>query len=250
MKRPITLMLAALLLSLTVAPMVRANTYEIHYSGTIVSVLDVDGNPGGTFLLDHGLDVGDTYAGTLTFSTENAVQEESTEAPFRRASYDFGEAHPQLTFNAAPPLALKPKIGLTIVDNIAIPNGLPPEEPYFLAGMKAAGLEPATTDSVDLLMLYGDFADSDFGQGFGSEFILVTFDPTSTALTGTTLPDPQQLLSRSFFVYLETVDHVKRASAIGLPGTLTISAVPAPPALWLLGAGLVMLRRRATKRIR
>ena len=145
---------------------------------------------------------------------------------------------------------LQPKIGLTIGDNVDTTiEPFVTEHPYIQGGMRLAGINLFPT-SADLMFLYTDVMGSDFSTGNGSETILMTLDPTGSAFSGTNIPNPLSPLSHSFFIYLETVNGVRQAAGIGLPGSLTFTPVPVPAAVWLFGSGLLGLigfaRRKKT----
>lgn|GEM_PF-5753989 len=68
------------------------------------------------------------------------------------------------------------------------------------------------------------------------QFILVTFDPTATAISGTTIPDPLSLLDHAFFVLLETVNGDNTASAVAYipePSSVALLALGGLATLWL-----------------
>src|SRR3989344_5370593 len=229
----------------------QAATYSINYTGTFVAILDAAGNTGGSFSPGAGVNIGDTYSGNFSFDTDQAVPDVSPPGPFLGADYDFGYGvvYPTFTVNGTRTVDLKPKIGLTIADNVDTTIGPFVTEAYMQGGGRGAAIDPLPT-SADFLALYTDVTGSDFSIGNGSEIVLVTIGPDGSAFSGTNIPNPLSPLSRSFVVYLETVNGVKQAAGIGLPGSLEVTSVPIPAAAWLFGSGLLGLigvaRRKKT----
>lgn len=242
MKHQIRFLLCACALFTIVGGHAQAATYSINYTGTFVAILDAAGNTGGSFSSGAGVNIGDTYSGNFSFDTDQAVPYVSPPGPSPGADYDFGYGmvRPSLTVNGTRTVDLTPKIGLTIVDNADTTIGPFVTETYMQGGMRLAGIDPLPT-SADLLFLYTDVTGFDANTATGSEIILVTLDPNGSAFSGTNIPNPLLPLSNSFFIYLESVNGATQAAGIGLPGSLTVTPVPVPAAVWLFGSGLLGL---------
>ena len=219
----------------------QAAIYSINYTGTFVSILDADGNTGGSFSPGAGVSVGDTYSGNFSFDTDQAVSDPSTlppGSPPNVANYDFGVTHPSLTINGIRSVNLSPKIGLSIADNGDATTAI--LDTFFVAGLRELGFDPLPT-SADFATWFTDVTDFDSSTGTGSEIILMTFDPSGSAFSGTGIPNPLTPLSNSFFIYLESVNGATQAAGLGLPGGLSVTPVPVPAAVWLFGSGLLGL---------
>jgi hypothetical protein len=206
-----------------------AAVHEFEYSGTLIAVLDADGNVGGTFTLpaNAGITVGDTYSGTVVWDTEN-LERIDNPTPFV-TSYHYRPATPTLVIDDVNrPLVQKSAVGII---NDGDPNDPGFGEPYRF-GITEAGFD--LQPPFDFVSLYGDVEST---GDILTEFILVTFDPDGLALSGTGLPEPLELLNHSFFVFLESIDGTTTAAGIGF--------VPEPATVALLGlGGLVAIRRR------
>lgn len=221
----------------------QAAVYNINYTGTFVSIVDADGNAGGTFSPGAGINIGDTYSGSFSFDTDQAVPTVSPPGPPPGAAdYDFGYGmvYPSFTVNGSQTVSLKPTIGLTVGDNVDTTTGPFTAANYLWSGMLLAGINPLPT-SADLVFLYTDLTGFDSTTRTGSEIVLVTLDPSGAAFSGTNIPNPLSPLSYSFLIYLESENGITKAAGIGLPGSLEVTPVPVPAAVWLFASGLLGL---------
>jgi len=220
----------------------RATIYNVDYSGKFTSIFDPDGNPGGSFVLGGGINIGDTFSGTFRLNMADVSPGSGPVSP-STASYNCGVEIQSLMLNGMQQLNLTPKAGLAVLNNVD-----PTITTYYGAGMRESGFDPLPA-SVDALLFYTDVVpyDSIDGVSFLYEVILATFDPDALALSDIAIPDPLQPLSNSFFIYLETVDGATTAAGFGLVESPHISSVPVPSACLLVCTGvLVLVRNRRT----
>jgi len=219
----------------TVVGHTQAEIIEFEFTGMLTAIMDSNGNSGGAFTLSEnaGIAVGDTYHGTIQWDT-GSNESISDPVPFATV-YDYRPAMPTLTIDGISRL-LTQKIGLTVIDNVDPDNSLLPN--YFGFGMNQTGVDPQS--AVDSLWFAGDVLGFDSTNVTGTEFILVTFDPTGLALSGKGKPDPLTLLSHTYFVLLETVNGVTTAAGIG--------TIPEPTTGFLFGAGILAVMGVGRKR--
>lgn len=216
----------------------QAAIYDIEYSGTFTTILDANGNPGGSFSSGNGISLNDTYQGTFRLITENAVVD--TSMPVSGVTdYDFGVSSPSLTVNGSD-VSLTTMVGLSVANDID-----PTIATYIAGGVRESGFDPLPASS-DFLLVFTDIPGFDGATETGAEIIMVMFDPTSSALSGTGIPNPLSPLSNSFFIYLETVNGTTMAAGIGPTNSLVIS--PEPTSGLLLGTGLLAILGMATRR--
>ncbi|QNN24288.1 hypothetical protein HED60_19090 [Planctomycetales bacterium ZRK34] len=223
--------LCVVVLCVAFASSAQAVVHQFDYSGVIVAIMGADGNAGGAFTLPDNthVQVGDTYHGTGQWDSDDL---ETTSTPFAGMSnYEYRPASPALTIDTTASV-LTDKLGLSYL------NDLDPNDPlfpnHFTFGLEQTGVP--LTGLFDYFMLFGDVQFYDTMTSTGTEFILVTFDPTGAALSDTALPASPQPLSNQYFILLETVNGETTAAAIGL--------IPEPATAALL----VMLSAAALRR--
>ena len=205
-----------------------AEIHEFDFSGTITTIMGSDGNPGGAFTSAESMDitVGDTYHGMIRWDSADL---DSIDNPATFATrYNYLPATPTLTIDSTN-RQLTQKIWLALADNVDPVDMEFSDEMLFGIRQTGVDLQPP----FDFLILGGDVQGFDDVNETGTEFLLVTFDPTGSALSGTGVPDPLTLLNHSYFVFLELDNGAITAAAIGL--------IPEPTTGLVLGSGVLAL---------
>jgi hypothetical protein len=200
---------------------VQAVGYRIEYAGSFVSILNPDGSAGGSFSPGKGVAIGDTFTGTFTLDTDDAMPDTSGEdsggSNVSVFVFELGSVFPTLTLNGTENVSLKPKIGLAVLDNVD-----DPPDPLFAGYFRELGIEPLPT-SADAMFLFTPESGFDIVTSTGFEVEFITIDLTASVLSSTAIPDPLVLLEHSFLTFQEYVNGELHAVGFGAITSASIS---------------------------
>lgn len=200
-------------------------------SGSYVGELSIGQTIMGSFTFD--IDEANADPGAITVPSVVPGHEFSSFYEFSGAPYDVSLSVPTSFTNTAP-------VGVVVNDNLTLTaddtGGLLPAGNYDWVEILGS-----STTSVCLLP-GGVCAADEYSPANGEEWTLALFGDTNWFSDGSVIPDSLPSSYTAILVGFEfDVDGLETGAVFANVGTVNVSSVPVPAAVWLFGSGLIGL---------